>query len=202
MRYDRPPSSWQEVVDKGYASERYLMAPDGRKIDPDDGRLDFEFDITYLFNPIKKKGRILKWWGIINQKKDMEVVSPLSFADQLEDQLMFGVQHGFDYWEHIGDEQLFFERNAIYQLMQRSIWYFHDVHHRYPASLQELFQSGLCSLGYDPVNPVTGLKLSESTGDTLEYVPGNNTFWLFYLDEDGKRITMLGQPFAEGTEAQ
>ena len=194
MRYDRLPTSWQEVVDKGFASDRYLMAPDGRRIDPDDGKLDFEFDVTYIFNPLKMQGRILRWWGIINKKKDSEVTFPPSFADQLKDQRKFAAEDGFSGWENIGNEELFFDRNAVYLIIKRSIWYFHDVNGRYPTDLAELFGSRLCPLGSDPVNPVTHMKFSESSGDKLEYVRSEKNFWLYYLGEDGERTTMLSMP--------
>ncbi|MEZ5337875.1 MAG: hypothetical protein R3F46_06375 [bacterium] len=58
--YDAWPRSWQDVRDSGIC-QKELFSPDGRVIDPDDGSLDFHWDIQFMPVADGKAPRLLIW---------------------------------------------------------------------------------------------------------------------------------------------
>lgn len=201
-RFDRYPNTWQQVCEAGYCQLGDVMAPDGSMTDLNDGNIDFVWDVAYYYDPLVKRGgrRIWMEFGTAAELNSGEyaLLPGISIRERFETQKETAASQNFFGWHEIENLELFFDRNAVYELVRDSIVYFSDIHGRYPQDLDELFSSDLCPLGRDPVNPVTGIRFSESTGDKLEYVRGDSGYWLYYLDEEGNRTSMLSMPVFEG----
>lgn len=189
------PERWADVVAEGIFQTR-LTSPDGSVIEPDDGHLDFMYDLVY--EPSEDLQGVAHCWfafddeGLVTKRTDLEPGQ--TYADYFEISEQVIRQAGDDppverYQDYLGDDNMLRLFAILHCLNRGSVWIYTNLVGGYPPSAEALIDSGYSCVDMNSINPVTGLpfRFDGSPGD-IGYIP---EIGRFYHVEPGDEYPVL-----------
>ncbi|MBN2082544.1 hypothetical protein JW859_10120 [bacterium] len=188
------PSSWAEVAELGLAP-RYLEGWKGELIDPDNADLSFYGDFYYDAT-VKPNGEarlvqysnsdgLTTWYVPLKPTPTYADFFPA--MDSVAPQCAVPCEKLPVFSSYLDDENrlVYF---GMLGMMSHGIKLFKKLYNRPPYNIEELFDSGLCGITRETINPLTGKPFY---GDAREYdvfydYLDDTRFKLTHIEENGR----------------
>jgi hypothetical protein len=161
------PEKWSDVKDSGISTV-ILVGYQMQEINPDDPSLDFPGDVYYENNRGTAFVHVLNLDG---HPERIRVHFPSTYVKTLQGMTeileLSTDQHAR--MNEISKDNRQLLQYAMLGNMTRSMEIFRSIYNRYPADLQEFFQSGISPVTYNTINPITGssFKFDGTPGDVF-----------------------------------
>jgi hypothetical protein len=188
--FGRWPATWSEVKQSGLFQNE-LISYAGNKIDPDDRKLDGLYDIVYSYSTRSNQPpSVHEYFEAAGRP---ERVTSLCAAIQPLAELV-----GNSDYRQLANNRDAQVHLALASMLNMSIMFFETKHDRYPATWDELLQSGLAPLGTGSSSALTGKKFqgSGAAGDFAFKVirddEGNSTgAFVTWVDTSGTPVRIF-----------
>jgi hypothetical protein len=165
------PENWRAVVNDGI-HQSWLLAVNGRDVDPDDGVLDFVGDVSYT---VRTDGKAQI--DVLLEESEAPVGwivdRPATYeADFTQWESLSNLEsRGITYVPFLANEKLM-RQFAIVGAMNYGVRLFYLQHRRVPRDIDEFIVSGFSPINRSSINPVTGSTfLFDGSPNDLSFEP-------------------------------
>ena len=171
-------------MDEGYI-QKPLVTPLGDVIDPDDGVLNFLFDVMYDLSG----GQPVLYCKYPGTTSTVEVGTPVTYNQLLLASSAATGNDGFN--DMVGNEGLY-RLFATLGTAKFGIRKYFEQHGEMADSLEQLLDSGLLPFDSSSVNPASGLGMLEQDApfSIHYYKHSTDTFQLTYVAADGEEARL------------
>lgn len=151
--YGKWPARWSDVVAEGLGSAQ-VVTPDGKLVDPDDGRLDFQYDCMYERGISASNPVVTTSLDPTTQRAhSADVAQPQTYAAMLS--YFKPGSHGFDYVERYASDTARLKQWAIIGQVRIGLIQYREVLGEYPPDLQTYLDWGQGVIDASSINPLT-----------------------------------------------
>jgi hypothetical protein len=184
------PDSWQAVINAGLFQTQ-LVGYQLEAIDPDDPELTFYGDLYYdSTTKNDEKVRLFELMELSGPSIESILVAPSPPYSILLDTIWRDSGGVLERDKYLGDVR-WLKFLSIRAGLNSSIGIFRMTHRRYPADLDELFDSGVSLVDRASINPLTGEEF-QFDGSEFDYyyeLIDEERFEFYHTEESGRRAT-------------
>jgi hypothetical protein len=179
--HERWPKDWKEVKSSGIFQQD-LFGPEFQPVSPDDGKLDFEYDVFY-----RLEGGVPTILSMAGGKAiTSQIKTPKTYRQKLTAWASKFPQYDANYW--LNDPKRLVHLAHMMQL-QQAVREYTNTNNRKPTTVQEILTSGWSPLSETSKSPYSGKPYRfDGSANDFKFVAGNLT----PVDNAGRPVELYG----------